>query len=427
MAWRIDENLLHGEIDNRIRGRVTGRLWFVGRAKPVELDLEGNAWRDLAGRRLEFVNPEPKPGLVASFATRQQGAAGDITASRKVKVPEIPMDQIGEYYAARKPFPWHWGNSLYLEWFSTANGRVVIESASYQLTISPDSTWDMTPAEEETQRAANGAALGDFMQRLAEAVPWKPDAAEEKVDPADSDDADDADDANRPFTEEQAEKMQADSDKLTDRVMARMEREGETADFEQILEEELERARKARGEPDPTPEQLAERDRRIDEMNAAAEEVLKDEEAEKWKHDADSGSADSFEEKHPLEKRAYELALRVHCEVDARGWVHEDAQSEHPVAELAFSIAKAAAKLAGALDGGDDWPPPLMFCAGTIVRLKRAAGFLEDAKLAAESCREELLVDPDWLAGVLRETDAIAADTAALIAELRARLKNGIE
>jgi len=424
MAWRIDEHLLRGEIDNRTRGRVTGRLWFVGRAAPVELDLDGNAWRDLAGRRLEFVNPEPKPGLDASFATRQHGAAGDITASRKVKVLEIPMDQIGEYYAARKPFPWHWGNSLYLEWFSDANGRVVIESASYQLTISPDSTWDMTPAEEETQRAANGAALAGFMQRLGEAVSSNLDDADAKADPAG---AEDADDKNRPFTEEEAEKMQADSDKLTDRVMARMEKEGETADFEQILEEELERARKERGEPDPTPEQLAERAQRIEDMNAAAEEVLKDEEAEKWKHDADGGSAGFSEERHPLAKRAFELTLRVHREVDARGWVREDAQSEHPVAELSFSIAKAAAKLAGALDGDDDWPPPLMFCASTIVRLKRAAGYFEDAKLAAESCREESLVDLEWLAGVLQETEEIAEETNTLIAELRARLKEGIE
>jgi hypothetical protein len=421
MAWRIDENLLHGEIDNRTRGRVTGRLWFAGRPQPVELDLTGNAWRDLAGRRLMFVNPEPKPGLAASFATRQHGPAGDITASRKVKVPDIPLDQIGEYYAARKPFPWHWGNSLYLEWFSATNGRVVIESASYQLTISPDSTWDMTPAEEETQRAANGVALGDFMQRLGEAVPWKPDDTEEKADPADSDDANDA---NRPFSEEDAEKMLADSDKLTDRVMARMEREGETADFEQILEEELERARKERGEPDPTPEQLAERDRRIEELNAAAEEALQEEETEQWK----DGAGGSSREKHPLAEQAFEFGLRVRQEVAAHNWIPKNAQQEHPVEELTNSLARAAAKLAGALNSRrDDWPPPLILCGTTIVLLRRAAGFLEDAKLAAESCGEESLVDPDWLAGVLREMDAIAADTAALIAELRARLKEGIE
>jgi hypothetical protein len=420
MAWRIDEHLLRGEIDNRTRGRVIGRLWFAGRAKPVELDLEGNAWRDLAGRRLMFVNPEPKPGLDASFATRQHGAAGDITASRKVKVPDIPMDQIGEYYAARKPFPWHWGNSLYLEWFSAANGRVVIESASYQLTISPDSTWDMTPAEEETQHAANATALGDFMQRLAEAVPAKPDDADDQADPADSDDADDS---NHPFSEEDAEKMLADSDKLTDRVMARMEREGETADFEQILEEELERARKERGEPDPTPEQLAERDRRIEELNAAAEEALKEEETEQWKDGAGASSRD----KHPLAEQAFEFGLRVRQEVAAHNWIPKNAQQEHPVAELTNSVARAAAKLAGALNSRQDWPPPLILCGTTIVLLKRAAGFLDDAKLAAESCGEESLVDPKWLAGVMREMDAIAAEAAALIAELRARLKEGIE
>lgn len=60
MAWRIDEQVIRGEIDNRARGRVVGRIWLSGRTEPVELDLAGNCWRDLAGRRLEFANPEPK-------------------------------------------------------------------------------------------------------------------------------------------------------------------------------------------------------------------------------------------------------------------------------------------------------------------------------------------------------------------------------
>jgi hypothetical protein len=154
MAWRIDEAVLRGEIDNRVRGRVTGRIWFAGRDTPVELDLTGDAWRDLAGRRLEFVNPDPKPGDLERLAARQTGTVGDITASRKVKVPDIPLDQIGEYYAAGKKWTWHWGNCLYLEWFSGTNGRVVIESAAFQLTVSPDIAWDMTTGEEEMQRAA---------------------------------------------------------------------------------------------------------------------------------------------------------------------------------------------------------------------------------------------------------------------------------
>jgi hypothetical protein len=170
MAWRIEESVIRGEIDNRVRGRVTGRIWFTGRAAPVELNLMGDCWRDLAGRRLEFTNPEPKPGDLGNFAAIQKGLAGDISASRKVKVPDIPLDQIGAYYAAKKPFPWHWGNSLYLEWFSEANGRVVIESASYELKIVGDAAWEMSAAEEEAQRRANGAAITAYMDRLTSAA-----------------------------------------------------------------------------------------------------------------------------------------------------------------------------------------------------------------------------------------------------------------
>lgn len=407
MAWRIDEYVIRGEIDNRIRGRVIGRIWFAGRAEPVELNLAGNAWRDLAGRRLEFVNPAPKLGLDGSFAAQQHGKTGDITASRKVKVPEIPHDQIGEYYIARKPWPWHWGNSLYFEWLSHANGRVVIESASYQLTVSPDAVWEMTPAEEATQHLANAAALGDFMQSLDKTIHGRQAPA---------------DDGHRPQTEAEAEKMQAESDQLVDRIMARMDRAENAADYEKILNEEIERARRERGEPDPTPEQEAERNEWIEEMNAAATEALKEKKSEAWKHGSDA-THDAFGHSHPLTAQAFALSVRVMRETTERRWIPEDAVPEHPVLELVTGISKAGAKLAAALDD-DDWPPPLEFCAVTIVRLKKAAGYLEDAQLAARSCREESLTDPPWLDDVTRETANIAAATTALIDELRTRLKH---
>lgn len=404
MAWRIDEHVVRGEIDNRVRGRVVGRIWFAGCNEPITIDLIGNAWRDLAGRRLEFVNPEPKVGLTEKFARVQRGTTGDITASRKVRVPEIPLDQIGDYYAARKPFPWHWGNSLYFEWFSTANGRVVIESASYQLTISPDVTWDMSSVEEEAQRAENAIGLVNFMERVEQAMTAKGDA-----------------DVDQPQTEAEAEKMQAESDRLADRIAARLEREGDGADYEKILSEEIERARKERGEPDLTPEQEAERARWVDEMNAAAEEALAGMKTEEWKEAGDG----YLDDKHPLSARAFELSLRVTKEIEKRGWVAIDASSEHPVVMLMNSIMSAGAKLAGALDG-EDWPPSLDFCAGIIVRLKKAAGYLEDAILAAESCREEALVDRAWLSEVAGEMGVLVAGVDEIIAELRGRLENGL-
>jgi len=49
---------------------------------------------------------------------------------------------------------------------------------------------------------------------------------------------------------------------------------------------------------------------------------------------------------------------------------------------------------------------------------------VEDALLAAESCAEQNLTAPAWLAEVVRETKAIGAEIERHIAEQRARLKN---
>src|SRR4051812_39334427 len=112
MAWRIDESVVRGEIDNRARGKLTGKIWFLGRAEPVVLELAGNAWRDLAGRRLQFRNPEPKGAIPQSLSIVQKGRTGDCTASRKVRVPDVSTEQLAEFYRRKEPFPWHWGNSL---------------------------------------------------------------------------------------------------------------------------------------------------------------------------------------------------------------------------------------------------------------------------------------------------------------------------
>ena len=413
MAWRIDESVIRGEIDNRTRDRVTGRIWFEGRAEPVELNLTGNAWRDLAGRRLEFVNPVAvKKPLSADdidgFATRQTGTIGDCTASRKVKVPEVTMDELMELFKQRKPFPWHWGNSLHLEWFSETNGRVVIESASYLLTVSPDMTWDMTADEEAAQQRKNAGAMGGFIQQFGEAVASEEGGAlgEDK-----------GWNEGAPQSEAEAEKMQNDSDRLADRINARLQREGPDADYEKILEEELERRARERGEKPLTPEEAAQRAEWVDEMNAAATGALANPDPE---IDAE------IRQKHPLAEQLFALSLRLTKEPEARGWVPADAGEEHPLIELGASAAKAGAKLAGGLNGRE-WPPTVDLCGGVIVRLKRAREFLDDALGAAEACAEEGLGDAAWLAAVCAELAQIARECDGLIAELRAKLERGYD
>lgn len=219
MAWRIDEQVIRGEIDNCRKGRVTGRIWFVGRDNPVELDLTGNPWMDLAGHTLRFRNPQPRSGLSDGFAILQTGVVGDITASRKVKVPDCSEEEFIQCYEERRPYPWHWANSLYLEWFSQANGRVVIESGSYELEIGDGPAWSMDGEEEQAQRVSNAGALTDFMNRLGAMVA----NADEDFD----------DGAPQSAAEAQADADAEWMNRLLDRVSARIEREGrEEVDFD---------------------------------------------------------------------------------------------------------------------------------------------------------------------------------------------------
>ena len=93
MAWRIAEFVVRGEVDNRRKDCVTGRIWLVGNEVPLELELQGNALRDLAGCHLAFTNLNPKPGNESGLARLQAGIVGDMTASRKVRVLDVSTEE----------------------------------------------------------------------------------------------------------------------------------------------------------------------------------------------------------------------------------------------------------------------------------------------------------------------------------------------
>src|SRR5882762_194811 len=95
MAWRIHDNVQRGEVDNRERGVVRGKVWLRGVAEPVILDLKGNACPDLAGCLLTFESPGETVPLRtdARMEPLQRGTIGDLTASRKVRVFDIPFEE----------------------------------------------------------------------------------------------------------------------------------------------------------------------------------------------------------------------------------------------------------------------------------------------------------------------------------------------
>ncbi len=93
MALRIDKEITSGWIDNRTRGKVTGELILEGRKEAIRLDMDGNCHRDLAGCRCEFKNRAPIRNTSLKIIPEQKGKVGDMTASRRCRVPDIPVEE----------------------------------------------------------------------------------------------------------------------------------------------------------------------------------------------------------------------------------------------------------------------------------------------------------------------------------------------
>lgn len=167
MALRIDQAIIRGWIDNTTPGITRGGIELLGMQRPLELILKGNCWRDLAGTRLDFVNPDPKPQeeVIAALHGLHRGVVGDMTASEKVKSLLITQEEFVEYLEAGKQIPFEWKNSLSLEWYSLANGRVVVEATGFELKLS-NHEWELDEAGDKLQREENSNALEHFMQLI---------------------------------------------------------------------------------------------------------------------------------------------------------------------------------------------------------------------------------------------------------------------
>ena len=222
MAWRIDKNILRGEIDNRRRGRVRGRIWLAQRDEPLALNLRGNCGRDLAGCVVRFENPSPQPGKISELRTEQSGVAGDVTASRKARVFDVPLEEAMD---EGKTPPEHIANCLYVEWFSEANGRVVIESTDYVIEVSPPA-WQLTDEEGRAQAEESNAAMLDFMERVGSSAPVGTFDNENELEDA-------------PDDEFQWEKFLRKSDARTEKYGRLLEKYGDHPDSERLIAREM--------------------------------------------------------------------------------------------------------------------------------------------------------------------------------------------
>jgi hypothetical protein len=399
MAFRIHDSVVCGEIDNRVKGVVRGKIWVEGRAEPVVLELRGNALPDLAGCLLTFANPQkrfPHHGL-GSLHPVQRGTIGDLTASRKVRVFDIPVKEAYLMSKRGEKPPEHMANCLYLEWFSEANGRVVIESADYELTISPPE-WRLTP-EEDAERAEQAAAgMTDFMDNLTEAI--KQHQRGQK-------------DPEAEWNEHDYEKFMKECDAQTDKYAGLLDKYGDSDEAQAILAKEM-------GWQRELTEEEAEAERqRIEEINRACQEALNepDPEPDPLREGIDWIRDEQGYLHHPLQHRCSGSAVKFWKLADELGLERlEDKDLDQFISEFQTT----GAKLAGALDGvarGEDSRDPGF----TVAYLKRALDHLHKAQAGLEAVVPKHLLPQASLAEARKELFEIREGILKLMHDFRER------
>lgn len=377
MAWRIHKSVICGEIDNRIRGRVTGWLRFQGLNDRVLLDLEGNCHRDIAGCKIAFRNPSSEIGNLEGLSPHQRGSAGDITASRKVRiVPERRHGECWDDYIARARESRKVGNALYLEWFSQTNGRVVIEGSEFEITVQ-DSRWRMSEDDHDAQCRENRDAMSGWMEELCDGF------SEEDADEDDEPDAFDADD-DEPMDEFEWEQFLREADERADRYVQLVEKYMDHPQGDRIIAREM-----GWNWLKDEVEGSEENDDSDDDLWADAADVEPNPltEGVDWIRDRDGHIT------HPLTARLHELTLSMWHACKAKGLMDEP--GDRDLHEMLFQLHTASAKLAGALDGlaFDETPE-----GGFIVAcLKRALVFLHNGISASTNVADKELIDAEAL------------------------------
>jgi hypothetical protein len=400
MAFRIEDSVVRGEIDNRAKGIVRGKIWIEGRAEPIMLELSGNASPDLAGCLLTFINPQKRishPDL-ESLHPLQCGSIGDLTASRKVRVFDVPVDEALDMLDRKEKPPEQMANCLYLEWFSEANGRVVIESADYQLTISAPE-WRLTPEEDAERARQAAAAMADFMGRLSEAIERhqrRQKHPEEQWD------------------EHDYENFLKESDARTDKYMELLDKYGDSDEAEARIAKEMGWLHEDQTEEEREQERL-----HIEEMNAMCEAAMDEPPPEPDPHreGIDWIRTEDGDLHHPLQHRCFESALKFWRQTDELGLKDSDDKN---FVQFISEFQTTGAKLAGAL-GGIARGADLVDAAFTVAYLKRALDHLHKAQAGLEAVAPKRFLPDAIVSDARKELFEIREGILRLMDDFRGR------
>ena len=399
MAWRIHDSVIRGEIDNRVKGTVRGKLWLDGLSGPATLELAGNACPDLAGCLLKFKNPArtfPLPKK-PKFNPLQRGCIGNLSASQKVRVFTVSDEEAFAMIDRGEKPPERIANAVYLEWFSEGNGRVVIESTAFELEISAPE-WRLTAAEE-TQRAQDAeAGWSMFTQQLNDALEKQQRGQK---------------DPEAEWDEHDYEKFLKESDARTEKNRELQEKYGDSNEAEERIAREMGWLREL------TPEEAEEEERRIEEMNRACEEALNEPppEPEPHREGIDWIRTKDGRLRHPLQHRCFESALKFWHQADDLGLKKSE---DDNLQQFIFEFQTTGAKLAGALNsiargaGFSD-------AAFTVACLKRALDHLHKSQAGLEAVAPKKLLPAKMVCAARKELFEIREGILKLMDEFRGR------
>jgi hypothetical protein len=408
MAWRIQDSVIRGEIDNRMKGRVHGKLWLDGLDEPVKLDLEGNACPDLAGCLLKFKNPaktfpmRKKP----EFNPLQRGKIGNLSASQKVRVFTIPDEEAFAMIDRGEKPPERIANALYLEWFSEGNGRVVIESADFELNISAPE-WRLTPAEEKQRAKDAGAGWEMFSKQLNDALEKQKRGQK---------------DPEAEWDEHDYERFMKECDARTDKYMELQEKYGASDEAEAKIAKEMgwdcedppsHECFGAAGEDDGDDRMS------VEEMNRITEEALNEPppEPEPHREGIDWIRTTDGDIRHPLQYRCHESAMKVWHECDEWGLKESE---DDDLQQFVFEFQTTGVKLGGALHGIAQGRGP-RDGAFTVAYLKRALAHLHQAQAGLEAVAPKKLLPEKMVSEARKELFEIREEILRLMDEFRGR------
>jgi hypothetical protein len=325
------------------------------------------------------------------------------------------MEQVEEYYKAGRKMPWHWGNSLYLEWYSAANGRVVFESPEMELRMNDEVSVmavDETDDEEDedapkSQKEAEAEAYAEYMNALVERVALR---LEDEMND---------DDYETIFADERKKLRKQFGIQTVDAADAEVQ-EGQEDWVAEVLEHY------AKGHDIVPQEGWQEHDDFEDFDDVFEEDYADGEESEEDEEDdVDWDAEEGFitEDSHPLVNACLQRSEIMHRDMQENNWLPDIGQEDHPMDMLHQSVMFAGVKLSSALmDALEVWPPAPSVAGHVLVGLKAARRKFRDALLALQSCLEEGLADDAWLRDVEKDVRDMLAQVTGLIEESRAVL-----